>query len=48
MMGTDVLVCPWHGFQFSLETGQELFWHKPSRLRMYEIEEADGAVFVTL
>lgn len=43
----DVLVCPWHGFEFSLETGAELFWHKPSRLRFYEIVETADGVLVT-
>ena len=46
--GHDVLVCPWHGFEFSLETGKELFWHKPSWLRMYEVVEADGEVMVAI
>lgn len=44
----DVLVCPWHGFEFSLTTGKELFWHKPSSLRMYDVEETDGDVLVAL
>jgi 3-phenylpropionate/trans-cinnamate dioxygenase ferredoxin subunit len=44
----DVLVCPWHGFEFSLETGEELFWHKPARLRFYEVVEADGEVMVAI
>lgn len=44
----DVLVCPWHGFEFSLTTGQELFWHRPAKLRLYEVEERDGEVVVTL
>jgi nitrite reductase (NADH) small subunit len=44
----NVLVCPWHGFAFSLTTGKELFWHKGSSLRMYDVVEADGEVVVTL
>ena len=42
----DVLVCPWHGFQYELATGTEVFWKRASRLRMYAIEEGDGDVFV--
>jgi nitrite reductase (NADH) small subunit len=44
----DVLVCPWHGFEFSLESGKELFWQRPGRLRLYEVAEEDGHVVVTL
>jgi nitrite reductase (NADH) small subunit len=46
--GRDVLVCPWHGFAFSLDTGKELFWPRPSSLRMYDIEEMHGEVVITL
>jgi nitrite reductase/ring-hydroxylating ferredoxin subunit len=41
----DVLVCPWHGFQYDLGTGTEVCWKRASRLRMYTIEETDGEVF---
>lgn len=44
----DVLVCPWHGFEFALTTGKEVYWHKPSRLRFYDVDETDGEVTVTL
>ena len=44
----DVLVCPWHGFAFDLDTGKEVFWKRASRLRMYPIEEIQGEVFVTI
>ena len=33
----DVLVCPWHGFEFSLDSGRELCWNKRSRLRFYPV-----------
>jgi 3-phenylpropionate/trans-cinnamate dioxygenase ferredoxin subunit len=42
----EVLVCPWHGFEFDLKTGKEVFWNRPASLRMYSIEELDGEVFV--
>jgi len=43
----DVLVCPWHGFEFSLDSGRELCWNKRSRLRFYPVHEAEGDVFVS-
>jgi len=44
----DLLVCPWHGFEFDLDDGSEMYWRKPSRLRFYEVEEEGGSVFVTV
>lgn len=44
----DVLVCPWHGFEFNLATGKEMFWHRPSGLRLYHVEERNGEVVVTV
>ena len=44
----DVLVCPWHGFEFDLGTGRETFWKRPASLRMYPVEESEGEVFVTI
>lgn len=43
-----VLVCPWHGFAFDLNTGKEVFRKRASRLRMYPIEDIQGEVFVTI
>lgn len=42
------LACPWHGFEYDLETGTETCWRQPTRLRLYGIEEVDGDVIVTL
>jgi nitrite reductase (NADH) small subunit len=44
----DVLVCPWHGFAFDLNTGKETYWKRASRLRMYPIEEILGEVLVRI
>lgn len=44
----EVLVCPWHGFEFSLASGRELGWSKGSRLRFYPVHEAGGDVFVSV
>jgi nitrite reductase (NADH) small subunit len=46
--GRDVLVCPWHGFEFDLRTGREVCWRRPASLRMYPIEDAHGEVIVVL
>jgi nitrite reductase/ring-hydroxylating ferredoxin subunit len=44
----EVLVCPWHGFQFDLSTGKEVFWKRPASLKMYPIEDIDGEIVVTM
>jgi nitrite reductase/ring-hydroxylating ferredoxin subunit len=42
----EVLVCPWHGFEYDLVTGEELYRDRPTRLRMYETSVEDGQVMV--
>jgi nitrite reductase (NADH) small subunit len=44
----EVLVCPWHGFEFDLVNGQELYQSDPMKLLMYPVVEQDGRVLVTL
>lgn len=44
----EILVCPWHGFEFDLLTGEELFQDNPLKLLMYPVSEQDGRVVVTL
>ncbi len=44
----EVLVCPWHGFEYDLNTGKEMFGTGMTRLRMYPVTVADGQVFVTV
>lgn len=40
-------VCPWHGWEFKLETGEAA--GDPSiRLRRYTISERDGAIYVDI
>jgi nitrite reductase/ring-hydroxylating ferredoxin subunit len=42
-----VLVCPWHGWEFDLATGDAVA--DPSmRVRTYPVSEADGAVAVAV
>ena len=41
------IVCPWHGYEFAIETGSHPA--KPSiRLRRVAVEEEDGNVYVTI
>jgi nitrite reductase (NADH) small subunit len=42
----EILVCPWHGYEYDLVTGAELFWPGAPGLRLYPAEEADGRVYV--
>jgi len=42
----EVLVCPWHGFEYDLRTGEEMFQKSPTRLRLYPVTVRDGRVFV--
>jgi nitrite reductase (NADH) small subunit len=42
----EIVACPWHGYEYDLVTGAELFWPGAPGLRLYPTEEADGRVFV--
>ena len=44
----EVLVCPWHGYEFDLNTGEELFQTLPSRLRMFPASVRNGSVVIDL
>ncbi|MCL2430129.1 MAG: Rieske (2Fe-2S) protein [Alphaproteobacteria bacterium] len=44
----EVLICPWHGFEFDLENGRELFREQPTKLRFFPVEVRDGTVYVTV
>lgn len=44
----EVLVCPWHGYEFDLNTGLELYQDRPTRLRKYETAVEDGQIVVLL
>lgn len=41
------IVCPWHGWEFRLETG-EAAGDPRIRLKRYEVFERDGALYVEL
>jgi nitrite reductase (NADH) small subunit len=47
-MDGQVLVCPWHGYEFSLDDGVELFQKDPSKLLMFPATVANGRVVVTV
>jgi nitrite reductase/ring-hydroxylating ferredoxin subunit len=42
----EILACPWHGFEYDLVTGAELFWPKGPGLRLYPTEVENGRVHV--
>jgi nitrite reductase/ring-hydroxylating ferredoxin subunit len=45
---TDMhLVCPWHGFEFSIATGRHAA-HGNAKLRTVPVNEIDGEVYVDL
>ncbi|MBR0828635.1 Rieske (2Fe-2S) protein [Bradyrhizobium manausense] len=44
----EVLVCPWHGFEYDLKTGREMFGTGRTRLRLYPVSVQDGTVYVSV
>lgn len=42
----EIVACPWHGYEYDLVTGAELFWPGAPGLRLYPTEEVDGRVYV--
>ena len=44
----EVLVCPWHGYEYDLRTGTEMFQKTPTRLRLFPVTVRHGEVFVTV
>lgn len=44
----EILVCPWHGFEFDLITGEEIFHQQPLKLLIYPAEEYNGQIVVTV
>jgi nitrite reductase (NADH) small subunit len=43
-----VLQCPWHGWEFDVETGESLFGTSKMRLLTYEAWEENGRIHVDL
>ena len=44
----EVLVCPWHGFEYDLNDGCEMYRAVPTRLRFFPVAVRDGTVYVTV
>ncbi|WP_338665246.1 Rieske (2Fe-2S) protein [Pararoseomonas sp. SCSIO 73927] len=44
----EVLVCPWHGFEYDLKSGREMYETGTTRLRLYPVTVEDGQVYVTV
>lgn len=44
----QVLKCPWHGYEFDIETGASLFGIMRGRLRKFPTEVRDGEVYVRI
>ncbi|KWV57631.1 hypothetical protein AS156_38635 [Bradyrhizobium macuxiense] len=42
----EILVCPWHGFEYDLKTGDELYRKVPTRLRFYEVIERERKIYL--
>jgi 3-phenylpropionate/trans-cinnamate dioxygenase ferredoxin subunit len=40
----QLLMCPWHGWEFDVPTGQSYFDPKGVRARPYEVEVSNGAI----
>jgi nitrite reductase (NADH) small subunit len=41
-----VLRCPWHGYEFDLETGRALFTNFRGKLRLFPVTVEDGTVIL--
>lgn len=42
----EILACPWHGREFDLRTGNEIYCSSPARLRLYPVIVEDGMVTI--
>lgn len=47
-MEEQVIVCPWHGWEFDLETGEGLFSINDRKLKKYSIEINDDKIYVEI
>jgi nitrite reductase/ring-hydroxylating ferredoxin subunit len=47
-MAGEVLVCPWHGWEFDVRSGRQLFQPHPARLKLFTVDADDGIVTVTV
>lgn len=42
----EFITCPWHGFEFDLQTGRSIVDPQRTRVRTYEVAVEDGDVVV--
>jgi nitrite reductase (NADH) small subunit len=47
-MEGQVLVCPWHGYEFDLNDGKELFQEHGSRLGMIPVAIEGDRIYITI
>jgi len=45
-MASQVLRCPWHGWEFDIQTGECLFGVSDSRIKTYPVSIREGDVYV--
>lgn len=43
-----VLTCPWHGFEFDIDTGYEVYQERPARLKKFKTDVEAGTVVITI
>ncbi|MFC7658695.1 Rieske (2Fe-2S) protein [Pseudonocardia benzenivorans] len=46
MRHNEFIVCPWHGYEFTLATGRSIVEPEKLRVRTYEVAVEDGDVVV--
>ncbi|HEY1369477.1 MAG TPA: Rieske (2Fe-2S) protein [Gaiellaceae bacterium] len=44
--GRPVVRCPWHGWEFDLETGRSVIDPRDARVRAYAVRVEDGSIVV--
>ncbi|MSO94874.1 MAG: Rieske (2Fe-2S) protein [Thermoleophilia bacterium] len=45
-MENRVLRCPWHGYEFNIDTGRTLYDPNDLRVKMYPVEIEEGRVVI--
>jgi len=44
----EILVCPWHGYEFDLNSGQQIYQESPEKLLMFPVTINNGDVVVAI
>ncbi|WCK55986.1 Rieske (2Fe-2S) protein [Aneurinibacillus sp. Ricciae_BoGa-3] len=45
-MDGEILICPWHGWEFDVKTGQSLVDPNRYRVKVYDVTVEDNRIFV--